>query len=90
MNHRSLVFQLGALYTLLLSAVFVLVGAGTFFGLQHYLRANLRDSSPAVERNHLGGCSPSAPFGCSIGPQWAGGESTPAEVAAYAPGVTPM
>jgi len=44
MNHRSLVFQLGALYTLLLSAVFVLVGAGTFYGLQHYLRTNLRDS----------------------------------------------
>jgi heavy metal sensor kinase len=44
MNHRSLAFRLGAWYTLLLSATFVLVGAGTFFGLQHYLRSNLRDS----------------------------------------------
>ena len=44
MNHRSLPFRLGAWYTLLLSATFVLVGAGTFFGLQHYLRSNLRDS----------------------------------------------
>ncbi len=44
MNHRSLAFRLGAWYTLLLSATFVLVGAGTFFGLQHYLHANLRDS----------------------------------------------
>ena len=44
MNHRSLAFRLGAWYTLLLSATFVLVAAGTFFGLQHYLRSNLRDS----------------------------------------------
>jgi heavy metal sensor kinase len=44
MNHRSLPFRLGAWYTLLLSATFILVGAGTFFGLQHYLRSNLRDS----------------------------------------------
>jgi heavy metal sensor kinase len=44
MNYRSLAFRLGAWYTLLLSATFVLVGAGTFFGLQHYLRSNLRDS----------------------------------------------
>ncbi len=44
MNHRSLAFRLGAWYTLLLSAVFVLVGTGAFFGLQHYLRANLRDT----------------------------------------------
>jgi heavy metal sensor kinase len=44
MNHRSLPFRLGAWYTLLLSATFVLVGAGTFFGLQQYLRSNLRDS----------------------------------------------
>ena len=44
MNHRSLAFRLGAWYTLLLSAAFVLVGAGTFFGLQHYLRSNLRNS----------------------------------------------
>jgi heavy metal sensor kinase len=44
MNHRSLAFRLGAWYTLLLSGVFVLVGAGVFFGLQHYLRANLRDT----------------------------------------------
>jgi heavy metal sensor kinase len=44
MNHRSLAFRLGAWYTLLLSATFVLVGTGTFFGLQHYLRSNLRNS----------------------------------------------
>jgi heavy metal sensor kinase len=44
MNHRSLAFRLGALYTLLMSATFVLVGMGTFYGLQEYLRSNLRDS----------------------------------------------
>jgi heavy metal sensor kinase len=44
MNYRSLAFRLGALYTLLLSAIFALVGTGTFYGLQHYLRSNLRDS----------------------------------------------
>ncbi len=44
MNHRSLAFRLGAWYTLILSAAFVLVGAGTFFGLQHLLRSNLRNS----------------------------------------------
>jgi len=44
MNHRSLAFRLGAWYTLLLSATFALVGTGTFYGLEHYLRANLRDS----------------------------------------------
>jgi heavy metal sensor kinase len=44
MNHRSLAFRLGAWYTLLLSATFVLVGAGTFYGLQQYLRSNLADS----------------------------------------------
>jgi heavy metal sensor kinase len=44
MNHRSLAFRLGAWYTLLLSAVFALVGTGVFFGLQHYLRASLRDT----------------------------------------------
>lgn len=44
MNYRSLSFRLGAWYTLLLGAIFVLVGAATFFGLQQYLRANLRDS----------------------------------------------
>ena len=44
MNHRSLAFRLGAWYTLLLSAIFVLVGTGTFYGLQQYLHANLRDS----------------------------------------------
>jgi hypothetical protein len=44
MNYRSLAFRLGAWYTLLLSATFVLVGVGTFLGLQHHLRANLRDS----------------------------------------------
>jgi heavy metal sensor kinase len=44
MNHRSLAFRLGAWYTLLLSGVFLLVGTGVFLGLQHYLRANLRDT----------------------------------------------
>jgi len=44
MNPRSLVFRLGAWYTLLLSATFLLVGAGGFFGLQHYLYASVRDS----------------------------------------------
>jgi len=44
MNHRSLAFRLGAWYTLLLSATFALVGTGTFYGLEHYLRSNLRDS----------------------------------------------
>jgi heavy metal sensor kinase len=44
MNPRSLTFRLGAWYTLLLGATFVFVGAGTFYGLQHYLHANLRDS----------------------------------------------
>jgi heavy metal sensor kinase len=44
MNHRSLPFRLGAWYTLLLSAAFILVGTATFFGLQHYLRSNLRNS----------------------------------------------
>ena len=44
MNHRSLPFRLGAWYTLLLSAAFVLVATGTFYGLQHYLRASVRDA----------------------------------------------
>jgi len=44
MNHRSLAFRLGAWYTLLLGAIFVLVGTGTFYGLQQYLRSNLADS----------------------------------------------
>jgi heavy metal sensor kinase len=44
MNHRSLAFRLGAWYTLLLSATFALVGTGTFYGLEHYLRSNLRNS----------------------------------------------
>lgn len=44
MKYRSLAFRLGALYTLLLSATFALVGTGTFYGLQQYLRSNLRDS----------------------------------------------
>jgi len=44
MNHRSLAFRLGAWYTLLLSATFVLVGTGTFYGLREYLHSNLRDS----------------------------------------------
>jgi heavy metal sensor kinase len=44
MNHRSLAFRLGTWYTLLVGATFLLVGATTFYGLQQYLRANLRDS----------------------------------------------
>jgi signal transduction histidine kinase len=44
MNHRSLAFRLGVWYTLLLSATFALVGTAAFYGLQHYLRSNLRDS----------------------------------------------
>jgi heavy metal sensor kinase len=44
MNHRSLAFRLAVWYALLLSATFALVGAGMFYGLKQYLRANLRDS----------------------------------------------
>ena len=44
MNHRSLAFRLAVWYTLLLSATFTLVGAGISYGLEQYLRANLRDS----------------------------------------------
>jgi heavy metal sensor kinase len=44
MNWRSLAFRLGAWYTLLLGATFVLLGTGTFYGLQQYLRSNLADS----------------------------------------------
>jgi heavy metal sensor kinase len=44
MNYRSLAFRLGAWYTLLLGVAFIAVGAATFFGLQQYLRASLRDS----------------------------------------------
>lgn len=44
MNPRSLAFRLGAWYTLLLSITFALVSTATFYGLQHYLRANLKDS----------------------------------------------
>jgi heavy metal sensor kinase len=44
MNPRSLAFRLTALYTLLLGATFVLVATATFYGLQHYLRSNARDS----------------------------------------------
>ena len=44
MNSRSLVFRLGAWYTVLLGTTFILVGTATFFGLQHYLRFGLRDS----------------------------------------------
>jgi heavy metal sensor kinase len=43
MNHRSLAVHLAAWYTLLLSAAFGLVGAVTFYGLQHYLLSTLRD-----------------------------------------------
>ena len=44
MNHRSLAFRLAVWYALLLSATFALVGTGMFYGLEQYLRANLRDS----------------------------------------------
>ena len=44
MNHRSLAFRLAVWYALLLSATFALVGIGMFYGLQQYLRSNLRDS----------------------------------------------
>ncbi len=44
MNPRSLAFRLTAWYTLLLGATFILVAAATFYGLQHYLRSNARDS----------------------------------------------
>jgi heavy metal sensor kinase len=44
MNPRSLAFRLTAWYTLLLGATFILVATVTFFGLQHYLRSNVRDS----------------------------------------------
>ena len=44
MNHRSLAFRLAVWYALLLSATFALVGTGMFYGLEQYLRSNLRDS----------------------------------------------
>jgi heavy metal sensor kinase len=44
MNHRSLAFRLAVWYALLLSATFALVGAGMCYGLDQYLRSNLRDS----------------------------------------------
>jgi heavy metal sensor kinase len=44
MNPRSLAFRLTAWYTLLLGATFILAATVTFYGLQHYLRSNARDS----------------------------------------------
>ena len=44
MNHRSLAFRLSVWYALLLSATFASVGIGMFYGLEQYLRSNLRDS----------------------------------------------
>jgi heavy metal sensor kinase len=44
MNHRSLAFRLSVWYALLLSATFALVGGAMSYGLEQYLRANLRDS----------------------------------------------
>ncbi|HEX4051760.1 MAG TPA: ATP-binding protein [Steroidobacteraceae bacterium] len=44
MNHRSLAFRLAVTYALLLSATFALVGAGMYYGLDHYLRSRLADS----------------------------------------------
>jgi heavy metal sensor kinase len=43
MNHRSLAFRLAFWYAALLSATFALVGTAMFYGLEQYLRANLRD-----------------------------------------------
>ena len=43
-NHRSLAFRLAVSYALLLSATFAVVGTGMFYGLDQYLRSNLRDS----------------------------------------------
>jgi heavy metal sensor kinase len=44
MNPRSLAFRLTAWYTLFLGATFILLATVTFYGLQHYLRSNARDS----------------------------------------------
>src|SRR5580698_6984261 len=44
MNTRSLEFRLGAWYALSMSIAFVCVGAGAFYGLQHYLHTTLRDT----------------------------------------------
>jgi heavy metal sensor kinase len=44
MNPQSLPFRLAAWYALLLGVTFVLVGTATFYGLQHYLRSNMRDT----------------------------------------------
>lgn len=44
MNPRSLPVRLGAWYALLVGATFVGVGACAYFGLRHYLHANLRDA----------------------------------------------
>jgi heavy metal sensor kinase len=43
-NTRSLEFRLGAWYALLIGVTFACVGAGAFYGLQHYLRGNLHDT----------------------------------------------
>ena len=44
MNYRSLAFRLAAWYAVLIGATFALVGAGTLYGLEQYLRANARDA----------------------------------------------
>jgi heavy metal sensor kinase len=44
MNTRSLEFRLGAWYALLIGVTFICVGGGAFYGLQQYLRGNLRDT----------------------------------------------
>jgi signal transduction histidine kinase len=44
MNTRSLPFRLAAWYALLLGATFLLVSFVVFYGLQHYLRSNLKGS----------------------------------------------
>jgi heavy metal sensor kinase len=44
MNHRSLAFRLAVWYALLMSATFVLVATGMFYGLTQYVRSSLSDS----------------------------------------------
>lgn len=44
MNFRSLAFRLSAWYAILLTITFVSVALAGVYGLQHYMRLNLRDS----------------------------------------------
>jgi heavy metal sensor kinase len=43
-NTRSLAFRLGVWYALLVCITFIFAGACAFYGLKHYLRANLSDT----------------------------------------------